>query len=178
MEGPPVVAEAIVLDASAAVALVRNEPAAVPVREFLRTHLGEGGGIHVPDLFWLEVGTVLGRRYGLPAPTVIAALRLLDEVGIATTAVDRPLLLLAIDRAEAHDLSLYDAVYLALAEVLDAGLVTLDEALSEAAGERVRPTPLPRSTAEELAPYRTPTARERLAAIGTYLAELRRVGAG
>lgn len=171
-------AEAVVLDASAAVALLRNEPAAVPVRAFLRSQVRDGGEIHVPDLFWLEVGNVLLRRYGVAAPTVIAALRLLDEIGIATTAVDRPLLLLAIDRAETHDLSLYDAVYLALADVIDAGLVTLDDSLAEAAGERARPTRRPRSTAEELAPYRTPTARERLAAIGAYLAELRRAGAG
>ncbi len=171
-------AEAIVLDASAAVALLRNEPSAVTVHELLRAHLSEGGTIHVPDLFWLEVGNVLVRRYGVSAPKVIEALRLLDELGIATTALDRPFLLLAIDRAEAHNLSLYDAVYLVLAETLDAGFVTLDEALADAAGEGAQPSRRPPSTAEELAPYRTPAARERLAAIGAYLAELRRAPAG
>jgi hypothetical protein len=46
------------------------------------------------------------------------------------------LLLLAIQHAHASRLTIYDALYLALAEVEDARLATADRMLAEAAGAR------------------------------------------
>ena len=128
-------AERIVLDASAAIALLRAEPEAAAVARAVALAAGEGT-IVVPDVFWFEVENVLVRRHHWEAEAVVEAFRLLDELGIETAAVDRPLLLLALEFMTAAGLTAYDAAYLALAELEDATLITLDQDLSAAASSR------------------------------------------
>jgi hypothetical protein len=67
---------------------------------------------------------------------VLAAVHRLDVFGLQTVEPDRPLLLQVIDRSERFRLSAYDALYLVLAESLDADLATLDLELAAAAGPR------------------------------------------
>ena len=55
---------------------------------------------------------------------------------LETTELDRGLVVLAIDLAERHGLSTYDAGYLALAVSMDASIATFDAALRRAAGKR------------------------------------------
>jgi predicted nucleic acid-binding protein len=99
--------------------------------------LREGRPIVVPDHFWLEVSNTLVRRHGFGGVGALEALHVLDDVVTETVEVGRPTLLLAIDRAERFGLSVYDATYLALAEVLDGDLATMDRALEFAAGARL-----------------------------------------
>ncbi len=174
--GTPVV-DTLVLDASAAIAIARAEPAAVTVRSIVAPHLAAGGEIEVPDHFWLEFVNVLVRRYGHTWDEVVEALRELDEIGVRTAAIDRPLLLLALERMRSDALSAYDAAYVALAEVVDGQLLTLDARLAAAAGERAVPFPGSRPTrlAETPATYQPAVAAaSALPIFGTYLAELRR----
>lgn len=163
-------ADAIVLDASAAIALLRGEPAADAVRSALDTSVE----ILVPDQFWLEIVNVLVRRHRWTADAVIAALRELDELDLTTTPLERATLLLALDRAARFDLTAYDAQYLALAEASDARILTLDTELAGAAGELALPVPgvtdQSSRLAEERAGYGQPLDWSRL---GRYLAELR-----
>lgn len=169
-------AEQIVLDASAALALLRAEPAGETVAAVLRGHAAEGGEIQVPDHFWLEIVNVLVRRYGNSPALVAEAIRELDELGLQTVEIDRPLLLLALDRMAAHELSVYDAAYLALAEAVDARLLTLDASLGAAAAatERAIPRPpgAPDGTTERPAPYRA-APLSAWSGFGAYLADLR-----
>ncbi|TAL05617.1 MAG: PIN domain-containing protein [Chloroflexota bacterium] len=163
-------ADAIVLDASAAIALLRREPAAEAVRSALDTSVE----ILVPDQFWLEIVNVLVRRHRWMADAVVAALRDLDELDLTTTPLGRASLLLALDRAVRFDLTACDAQYLALAEASDAWLLTLDAELAGAAGGRALPVPgvsarSPR-LAEERAGYGESLDWSRL---GRYLADLR-----
>lgn len=67
---------------------------------------------------------------------LIESIHLLDELGLETADVDRPLLLLALDVAERSRLTVCDAAYLALAELMNARLDTADRALLAAAGAR------------------------------------------
>lgn len=166
-------AERLVLDASAALALLRAEPAAGRFREALAD--ARVGEILVPDHFWLEVANVLMRRYGHTPAEVAEALQALDELALVTATVDRPLSLLALEAMAAGHLTAYDAAYLALALVTDAGLVTLDAALAAAAGTRDvfagakrghRSTEIP-------APYGPEASLASLAGFGAYLARLR-----
>jgi len=60
----------------------------------------------------------------------------LDTLGLETVETGRPLLLHAIDRIERHGLTAYDAMYLVLAESIDANLATFDRQLAAAAGPR------------------------------------------
>jgi predicted nucleic acid-binding protein len=163
-------ARPLVVDASAALGVLLREPGSAEARERLasptETHL------LVPSHFWLEVTNVLVRRYGLTPDTVVGALRDLDDVGFQTVSLDRPGVLLTLDLMIRHGLTAYDAAYLALAEVEDARLLTLDHRLGVAAGRRGAIQPK-RGTAETPEPYGAlppPT----WAAHGRYLAELRR----
>lgn len=167
-------AERIVLDASAALAVVLGEPGAGRVREALER--AAGGQVLVLELFWLEVVNVLVRRHGWDPDAVVEAVRGLDELGLETVVQDRPLLLAALDLAAAHGISAYDSAHLALAEAAEADLLTLDGRLARAAGARsaLRPEP---GAHEALAAYGSTTTPD-WARHGRYLAELRRSAAG
>jgi predicted nucleic acid-binding protein len=166
--------DGLVVDSSAALALLLGELEAPSVRERLVRAAGQQ--LLVLDLFWLEVINVLVRRHGWDPDAVVQALRELDELGIETIPPDRPMLLAALDLAASRTISAYDAAHLALAEAADASLLTLDERLAAAAGARAAISPGP-GTHEERAAYesdvRAPSPD--WARHGRYLAELRRV---
>jgi len=165
------VAERLVVDASAVLSILRAEPDAADVRRAVAApDLRE---LHVPDHFWLEVVNVLVRRYGHSTADVAETVRELDELGLLTASIDRPMLLLALDAMSSHDLSAYDAAYLALALTLDAELLTLDSALAVAAGER---SALQKDANQGISEARAGYGREPLAAwagLGQYIATLR-----
>jgi predicted nucleic acid-binding protein len=127
----------VVMDASVGLALVRTEA------DSERWHAGLGGWIRagrrvlVPAHFWLEVVNPLVVRYRYSSAEALEAIHALDDLVTETIEVGRATLLLAIDHAERFRLTVYDATYLALAEVLDADLATSDRALELAAGSRL-----------------------------------------
>jgi predicted nucleic acid-binding protein len=163
----------IVVDASAAIALLRREPTGAAVRRVLADARSEGERALVTDDFWLEVVNVLVRRYAATPEEVVEALRELDETGLESIRVDRAIVLVTVDLQARWGLSAYDAAYLALAESEDARLLTLDQRLVDAAGERaVRIDGLPpRRLAEEPAAYEAEPVD--WARFGPYLARLR-----
>ena len=146
----------IVIDASVGIARVRAEIASPPVRLAFREWAALGIRLVVPSHFWIEVLNSLGKRHRMTLPEIAEALHELDEVAIETVEVDRPLLLAASALIAAHDLTAYDACYLALAEMLDAPLATLDRRLAAAAGGRgdlIAEPRGPRHLSESVAPY-------------------------
>lgn len=126
----------VVLDASVAITLVLRQVDAEEVERRIGHWLRSGVELSVPTHFWLETSNALMRRHGLVGAELMEAIHRLDELGLTTVVVDRPLLLLALDRAERRALTAYDATYLALAELLDAMLFTSDRELLSAAGDR------------------------------------------
>ena len=125
----------IVLDASVVLELLLGTPAGVEVRG----HIADAAlALHVPHLLDLEVTHVL-RRYvreaKLHPDDAAEAIRDLRDLDL-TRHAHEPLL----DRVWTlrHDFSAYDAVYVALAEVLDASLVTTDRRLAHAPGMKGR----------------------------------------
>jgi len=86
--------------------------------------------------FWLELVNALVRRRKWSSSDVLEAIHRLDSYQLQTVEQDRALVILALDLAERHDLTAYDAAYLALAIRLDARLLTLDRRLASAARER------------------------------------------
>jgi predicted nucleic acid-binding protein len=107
-------------------------PAAPRVSRFL---FAANETLHAPHLIDLEVAQVL-RRY--VRSTAISAERgaeaLTDLVDFPLTRYPHFILLGRIWQMR-HGLTAYDAAYLALAEVLDAPLVTRDRALARAGGQ-------------------------------------------
>ena len=163
---------ATVIDASVAIAMVRREPMATAVGHAMRRPEVSGGRILVPDSFWIEVTNALIRRHRATPEEALEALREVDEIGVESVRTDRALLLVGIDMQHAHGLSAYDAAYLALAQVEDAQLLTLDARLAAAAGGRaIEIDGWPRRLSEEAAPYGLEPVD--WARFGPYLARLR-----
>jgi predicted nucleic acid-binding protein len=125
----------IVVDASAVLEVLLRTPAAAAVEE--RLFLPDET-LHAPHLIDLEVAQVL-RRYA--AVGEIAAergrLALADFADFPIERYPHTILLPRIWELRAN-LTAYDAAYLALAEVLDAALLTRDRKLVAATGHRAR----------------------------------------
>jgi predicted nucleic acid-binding protein len=124
----------IVVDASAVLEVLLNTPDATRVGERL---FAAGETLHAPHLLDLEVAQVL-RRYGASGLlTEDRGLQALED--LADLPVERyphHLFLERIWRLR-HNLTAYDAAYVALAEALAVPLVTRDRALLKA-GHRAR----------------------------------------
>ena len=124
----------IVLDASSAVAVLLNlGPSAARIRERMdRTD----EGLHVPHLFEVEVMNVL-RRYALNGSlsTERARLALKRLFDMRITRYPHTALLSRIWELK-DNITAYDAAYVALAETLDAPLLTTDRRLAQAPGIR------------------------------------------
>jgi predicted nucleic acid-binding protein len=163
---------ALVLDASAALALVRGEAGATEIHRLLRAQALAGGPILVPALFWLEVVNVLAHRYQYPPEAVVEAVYELEQAGVTTAEVGRPGVLAVVDAIGRSGLTAYDAAYLVLAESTDARLLTADVALASAAGDRARLVGGGSGVAEPPAPY-VPGSWSRWKGASRYLAELR-----
>jgi hypothetical protein len=119
---------------------------------------------------------VLIRCHHFVVKDVVEAIRDVDELEVRTVGLDRRLLLHTVDQMIRHGLSAHDAAYLALAEAVDGRLLTLDQRLAEAAGERAAPLEGagPTRLAERRAPYGPGPGIGAVPGFGAYLAELRR----
>jgi predicted nucleic acid-binding protein len=125
----------IVVDASVVVAaLLGAGGAGATARERLRLD----PDLHVPHLFDVEVAAALRRRVRLGQTATAVATGVLDDLAdLAALRWDHePLLPRAWDLRD--NVTTYDGVYVALAELLDATLVTSDVRLSQAPGLRCR----------------------------------------
>lgn len=124
----------IVADSSAVVEVLLNTPSGLDIRR--RFELEEA--IHVPHLLDLEVLQVL-RRYdrtsAFDAQRMDEALQ--DYEDLPLRRHSHRVLLPRIWELR-HNLTAYDATYLALAEALDAPLITHDRAFANISGHRAR----------------------------------------
>ena len=124
----------IVVDASAAVEVLLRLNAADALMERL---FGSREALHAPELLDVEVTQVV-RRYVLAGD--ISAARGLEAVtDLAALPVRRHGHAQLLDRVWQlrNNLSAYDATYVALAEALDATLITRDSALARVPGVRL-----------------------------------------
>ncbi len=125
----------IVIDASVVVELLLQTPAAARLEQRV---LRPEETLHAPHVLDLEIAQVL-RRYAaraeLPPARGMQAIELLLRFPIARYPHEA--LLERIWRLR-DNLTAYDAAYVALAEALDAPLVTRDSRLARAGGHRAR----------------------------------------
>lgn len=130
-----------VLDASVAAQWFlppEQEPLAAQAEAVLHRFSSGDCRLIVPDLFWPEMGNILGKavRGGrLSRGSCDKAVQALESTGIATLP-GLPLLKDAMAIAVAFDRTVYDSVYVALAVVSNALLVTADERLANAMAAR------------------------------------------
>jgi predicted nucleic acid-binding protein len=125
----------IVLDASAAIELLLRTPAAAAIEARL---FAPNETLHAPHLLNIEVTQVI-RRYAAMGEVDegrgSAALEDLCNLPVRRYPHD---ILLPRVWALRNNLTAYDAAYVALAEALDAMLITRDKRLAGAAGHHAR----------------------------------------
>lgn len=163
----------LVIDASAALILVRHEPDHGLVRRHVRETMLAGEALLVPPLFWLEIVNVLFRRYRYPPDAVVEAVFELEQIGLSTAEVGRPATLAVIDAVARSGITAYDAAYLVLAESADARLLTADATLAVAAAERAIMIGSEHDVSEGAATYAAGPSWARWRGASAYLAELR-----
>jgi len=124
----------IVVDASAVLEVLLQTPAATRVSQRM---FAPGETLHAPHLLDVEIAQVL-RRYARSGAISSdrGAEALEDLADLPLNRYPHFILLPRIWQLR-HNLTAYDAAYLALAEALDAPLLTRDRALASARG-RVR----------------------------------------
>jgi len=146
-----------VIDASVGVKLVLDEPGSDDAHALLaRVADDPRGRIYVPDLFWAECANVLWKHVKrLQLAKERAAENLSRLLALPVTELrTRELASTALRLAIEHDISAYDATYVAAAEHADAPLVTADGPLLDAFRGK-QPTVL--SLAEALARHSPPS---------------------
>jgi predicted nucleic acid-binding protein len=141
----------LVLDASLLVALASSEPAGALVEERLATWIADDEELHAPALVYYEVASGLRKaiRSGRMRPEQIGAAVALAEA-VPLTIHPRSDLAHVVELAgRLERKSVYDAVYVALADSLQATLVALDGPLYRNARARGLPVELLRTEVSE-----------------------------
>ena len=121
------------LDASAAAVVLLNLGEDAPR---IRERMGQAGDLHAPHLFEIEVASVL-RRHALNGSLSPGRARLaLGRLSTLSISLYPHAAMLPRIWELRGNVSAYDAAYIALAETLEAPLVTRDARLARAPGIR------------------------------------------
>jgi predicted nucleic acid-binding protein len=121
----------IVVDASVGIKLFVDEPLSDAAHRLFAQLVMPGTCFYTPDLFYIECSNVLWkyvRRGMMPIEQASEAVDRLCRLALRPVAT-ASLVSAALEIANAHDVTAYDAVYAALAQQANVPLVTADEAL-------------------------------------------------
>jgi predicted nucleic acid-binding protein len=125
----------IILDASAVLELLLRTPVATKIEQRI---FSRGVTLHAPHLLDVEVTQGLRRYHFQRALSARRANQALEDFGDLAISRYPHNLFLPQAWALRNNLSAYDAVYIALAEALDAVLLTCDRRLANAHGHHAR----------------------------------------
>lgn len=118
----------LVLDASAAVKLFREEEETLEMRQIVDLYKRRRVSIYAPSLLLVELANALRYTQVLTTHDVFDALRALKMLRLIVVDV-RHVLNRAVELAFEYDVTVYDAVYVALAELVKGVLITYDKEL-------------------------------------------------
>lgn len=118
----------VVLDASAVAKWYLKEEESREMRVLRASIVAGNLEAHVPDLVFVELANLLRYARGANAADVVGGVRAAMVLGMVVHSFEE-LLEKAVEIAFARDLTIYDSVYAALAELENAALVTYDREL-------------------------------------------------
>lgn len=121
----------LVLDASAAVEILLQTERGDRALPHL---VADADQLHAPDLLWLEVASALRRTIKLADCTPSRAELALDQLSDLAIEGHRDAHFARRAFALRDNLTIYDAVYVALAEASEATLLTCDAGMAAVAG--------------------------------------------
>ncbi len=131
--------KAYVLDASVAAKWVlpaKDEPLSAEAGRFCARFATGDIGLSVPDLFWPEIGSILGKSVRAGRVSEASAKASIEWVGSLglTTQPTKGLVGDAVAIARAFDCSVHDSLYIALSVASGRPMITADERLVNAVG--------------------------------------------
>lgn len=122
----------VIIDASVVYKwFAENEPHHQLAIELLQKYLLGNEQISVPDLLLYEITNAWSTKTRLGIKQVEQNLHKLETFGLSLITVSFPLLHQASHIAMAYQVSVYDAVYVAIAQDNDCGLITADAKLQQ-----------------------------------------------
>lgn len=117
----------VVLDASVVVKWFQKEEGSELALEFENRHITGEEVIFAPDLLFYEIANVFCFKKSIDTEIAESAFDILAKIGIQIFSVT-PLEMKSILRfAKRYDITVYDALYTALAEKLECNFVTADK---------------------------------------------------
>jgi len=116
----------LVLDASAVAKWFVEEEESREMRRIRDLYLNGRLTIYVPSLLFIELANALRYVEGLNSTDVINAVEALKSLRLEVVS-DLEVLDKAIEEAFSHGITVYDAVYVALAKVTGSRLITYDK---------------------------------------------------
>ena len=120
----------VVLDTSVIIKWFRQGEILAPQALALRRAYLEGSlTVAVPDVLVYEVANVLRYKGDLSTEQIGQAVQSLFDIGIDIVPPSAELMRRAVALAYTHNETVYDAVFVALAETLEADFITADEQL-------------------------------------------------
>ncbi len=123
--------EIVVVDASVAVKWFSDEELTEEALEVRQSYIDDNLQIVVPDLILYELSNALRYNPKYDDGDVQKAYQSILDMEIDVLAPSNEVIQLAIEKAFELDMTVYDATYTALAEYLEATLLTTDDEIVE-----------------------------------------------
>lgn len=118
--------EAALLDTSVVVKWFILEEDSEKAANLRQAHGRDELLLHAPDILLMELANALLYSPLVSAGEIPQALRLSSDLEIAIVPFDLDVLISSISLSQEHDLAVYDAYFLALAQALELPLITAD----------------------------------------------------
>lgn len=120
-----------VIDASIVVKWFTKEQGHTQAKALRDSHIQHEIELTAPDLLLFELANALSYNKNLTPEDVKQAIKTINMIQVTLVPPTETLINRAIDVAEKHGITIYDASYLALAEILEINLITADEKLAQ-----------------------------------------------
>ena len=101
------------------------------------SHIQHKIELTTPDLLLYELANALRYSKNLTSEEIKQAIKSINMIQVTKVSQRETLINKAIDVAKKHGIAIYDASYLALAEILATNLITADEKLAQKNPENV-----------------------------------------